>query len=190
MTSLMDKIINRRSYRSLEKIEITPELIETLGKAVQLSPSCFNNQPWHFIFTYETETLNKLFESLSKGNVWATHASMIIATCAKKEDDCVINDRNYYLFDLGLASSSLILQATHMGFVAHPIAGYSPKKVREVLCIPDEYMVITLIIIGKHSDSLPEYLSEKQVKAEKERPARKSLETFIHHNQFDDGGET
>jgi nitroreductase len=184
MTHLMNEIKSRRAYRSLKKIEITSNLIEILGQAVQLSPSCFNNQPWHFIFTYEKKCLNQLFEALSKGNVWATHASMIISVCAKKEDDCLIHDREYYLFDLGLASSFLILQATKMGLVAHPIAGYSPKKVREILSIPDDYMVIALIIVGKHNQTIPDYLSEKQVEAEKMRPPRKSLETFIHHNIF------
>jgi hypothetical protein len=41
-----------------------------------------------------------------------------------------------------------------------------------------------LIIVGKHDDGIPEYLSEKQVEAEKHRPARKPLESFIHHNSF------
>jgi len=187
MDFLMEEIKTRRAYRSLEPVEITTKLIETLGRAVQLSPSCFNNQPWHFVFTYEKGTLERLFKALSKGNIWATYASMIIAVCAKKEDDCLIHEREYYLFDLGLASSFLILQATKLGLVAHPIAGYSPKKVQEVLSIPDEYMVITLIIIGKHSGNIPEFLSEKQVESEKNRPTRKTLETFIHHNIFEDG---
>jgi len=186
MSPVIDEINNRRAYRSLEPVIITPEILELLSQAVRLSPSCFNNQPWHFIFTYEKEQLHRLFDALSKGNVWATYASMIIAVCAKKDDDCVIYDREYYLFDLGLAASSLILQATAMDLVAHPIAGYSPKKVREVLNIPDEYKIITLIIVGKHSENIPEYLSEKQIDAEKKRPERKPLETFIHHNTFGD----
>jgi nitroreductase len=184
MTPIMDEIKNRRAYRSLEPITITSSILEPLEKAVQLTPSCYNNQPWHFIFTYEKKQLHRLFDALTKGNVWATHASMIIAVCAKKDDDCIIYDREYYLFDLGLASSFLILQATSMNLVAHPIAGYSPKKVREVLSIPDEYKIITLIIVGKHSDSIPKYLSEKQIEEEKQRPSRKPLETFIHHNTF------
>lgn len=184
MISVIDEIKNRRAYRSLEPVKITPEMLEALGRAVQLSPSCFNNQPWHFVFTYEEKQLHRLFDALSKGNVWATHASLIIAVCAKKDDDCVIYDREYYLFDLGLATSSLILQATSMNLVAHPIAGYSPKKVREVLAIPDEYKVITLIIVGRHSKNIPKYLSEKQVDAETQRPVRKPLESFIHHNNF------
>jgi len=128
--------------------------------------------------------LNELFQALSKGNIWATKASMIVTACAQKDDDCVIYDREYYLFDVGLASAQLIMQATSMGLVAHPIAGYSPKKVREVLSIPDSYQVIALIIIGRKNDAISSLLSDKQILAEHKQPERKALETFIHHNSF------
>ena len=188
MNQLIEVIHKRRAYRSLKPIPITQELIETLANAAQLSPSCFNNQPWNYIFTYEPIKLKRLFEALSKGNEWATQASMIITVCAKKEDDCIIHDREYYLFDTGLSSAFLILQATNMSLVAHPIAGYSPKKVREILHIPNDYMVIALIIVGAHSSSLSPLLSEKQQKDEKNRPARKPLKTIIHHQTFTNGG--
>ena len=158
-----------------------------MANAAQLSPSCFNNQPWNYIFTYESVKLKHLFEALSKGNEWATQASMIITVCVKKEDDCIIHDREYYLFDAGLSSAFLILQATNMDLVAHPIAGYSPKKVREILHIPNDFMVITLIIIGAHSPTLSPLLSEKQQKDEIKRPARKPLKTIIHHQLFTNG---
>jgi nitroreductase len=109
---------------------------------------------------------------------------MIITVFAKKKDDCIINEREYYLFDTGLATAFLILQATNLNLIAHPIAGYSPKKVRDILNIPDEYMVIALVIIGKHSKDIPSFLSEKQIEAEQKRPLRKPLKSFIHHNVY------
>ena len=187
MNQLMDEIYKRRAYRSLKPLSITQEIIETLANAAHLSPSCFNNQPWNYIFTYESTRLKHLFKSLSKGNEWATQASMIITVCVKKEDDCIIHDREYYLFDAGLSSAFLILQATNMNLVAHPIAGYSPKKVREILNIPNDFMVIALIIVGAHSTTLSTLLSEKQQKDEIKRPTRKPLKTIIHHQTFTNG---
>lgn len=179
-----EAIQQRRAYRSLEPVSITKELIETLAESTQLAPSCFNNQPWHFIFVYHSEQLEKMKEVLSKGNEWAYDASLIIAVCAKEEDDCVIHDRIYYQFDTGLATSFLILQATELELIAHPIAGFSPKKTRDLLKIPEEYQVITLIIVGKHSEHMSSVLSEKQQEAEQKRPHRKPLKSFIHHNIF------
>jgi nitroreductase len=177
-------IIKRRAYRSLEPIEITDKLIFDLGECVQLSASCFNNQPWRFVFVYDQNFLKKMHEALSQGNEWAKNASMIIAVFCKKEDDCIIHDREYYLFDVGMATGILILRATELGLVAHPIAGYSPKKTKEILGIPNDYNVITLIIVGKHSKKISSTLSEKQIEAEKIRPIRIPLEKFVYINKY------
>ncbi|MCX7784698.1 MAG: nitroreductase family protein [candidate division WOR-3 bacterium] len=179
-----DAIDKRRAYRSLDPVEITQELIEDLAKSAQLAPSCFNNQPWRFVFVYDKDMLEKMKTTLSKGNEWAYDASMMIAVFSKKEFDCIIHDREYYLFGCGMAVGFLMLRATELGLVAHPIAGYSPKKVKEVLGIPEEMNVITLIMVGKHSAVIKPVLSEKQVKDEKERPPRYALEKFVYHNKY------
>ena len=125
-----------------------------------------------------------MHEALSEGNKWAHFASMIIAVFSKKEDDCIIRDREYHQFDTGMSVGFLILRATELGLVAHPIAGFSPRKTRKILGIPKEYQVITLIIVGKHSDKINPVLSEKQVKAEKRRPRRHSMKKYVYFNQF------
>jgi len=182
--NIIQTIQERRAYRSLEQVKITKELIRDLARSAQLAPSCFNNQPWRFVFVYEPETLKNMHAALSPGNEWAQSASMIIAVFSKKEDDCIIRDREYYLFDSGMGVGFLILRATDLGLVAHPIAGFSPKKTREILGIPEEYQVITLIIVGRHSEQINPVLSEIQVEAERTRPERMPLEKFVYFNRF------
>lgn len=179
-----EAIEKRRAYRSLAPVEITDELIDDLAKSAQLFCSCFNNQPWRYVFVYDKDILRRMHDALSSGNEWAHAASMIIAVFSKPELDCLIRDRKYYLFDTGMATASLILRATELGFVAHPIAGFSPKKAREILSIPEDMEVITLVIIGKHTDSISPVLSEKQIAAEKERPARHPLPDFAYKNAY------
>jgi len=177
-------IKNRRAYRSLDPVEITEKLIEDLAESASLAPSCFNNQPWEYIFIKSDNKLKEVFSTLSSGNKWAYNASMIIGVTAKKEDDCNIKEREYYLFDTGLATSMLILRATELGLVAHPIAGYSEQKAKQVLSIPDDYRLITLIIVGKHSNKAKDVLSKKQKKDELQRPERKDLKEFVYLNEF------
>ena len=175
-------IETRRAYRSLAPVEITEDLINELATAARLAPSCYNNQPWRFVFVYDQVTLTRMHEALTQGNAWAKAASMIIAVFSKKGNDCIIHGREYYLFDTGLATAFLILRATELGLVAHPIAGYSPKKVREVLGIPDDMTVITLVIIGKHASTINPVLSDKQRKEEAARPERHALDDFVYRN--------
>ena len=182
--NVTDAIHNRRAYRSLEPVKISREIVDDLALHAGLSASCFNNQPWRFVFVYDKDVLAEMFENVSRGNKWVQLSSLIIAVFSKPEDDCQIRSRIYHQFDVGMASAFLILRATELGLVAHPIAGFSPKKVRATLGIPDEYAVITLINVGKKSDEIHPYLSEDQVEKELERPARKALSEFAYHNKY------
>ena len=179
-----EAIKNRRAYRSLKPFELTDDLIYQLSESAQLAPSCFNNQPWHFVFVTQPDILKQMHTALSKGNEWATHASMMIAVMCKKQDDCIIKDREYFLFDTGLATAHIILSATQSDLVCHPIAGFSPSKTKEILDIPDEFLVISLLIVGKKNDQMNPELSEKQSEAEKLRPPRKKNSSFCFLNSF------
>lgn len=175
----------RRAYRSLIEVNITDDIITSLGKAAQLMPSCFNKQPWRFVFVKDNPNLNRLKEeALNEGNKWAKDSSMIIAVFTKKDMDCVIKEREYYLFDTGMAVSAILLRATELNLVAHPIAGYSPEKVREILEIPEDYTVITLLIVGKKNDEIPDYFDDWKRKSESTRPERLELKEFVFTNKF------
>ena len=180
-----DAIDQRRAYRSLEYVEITEELVRDLAECAQLSPSCFNNQPWRYVFVYDNEMFSKMHETLSGGNAWAKAAPLIIVVFSQLDFDCVIKGREYFLFDSGMATAFIILRATELGLAAHPIAGFDEGRVKEVLQIPDTMRVITLVIVGKHMDTISPLLSEKQVVSEKERPKRKPLDELIYMNRFD-----
>ncbi|MDH4195833.1 MAG: nitroreductase family protein [Candidatus Aminicenantes bacterium] len=175
---------SRRAYRSLGSVPIDESLILDLATHAQLAPSCFNNQPARFVFVFDPATLAELHDALSANNEWAKAAPLIIVAFSKKEDDCVIREREYHQFDVGLATGFLILRATELGLVAHPIAGYSPKKTREVLGIPDGYQVITLVVVGKKAAAPSPVLTDKQAAAENARPERLPLANIIHFNHF------
>jgi len=179
-----EAIEKRRAYRALDPVEISDDVIFELAKAAQLTASCFNKQPWRFVFVRTSDSLNKLHTALSKGNEWAYKASMIIAVFCKKGDDCIIKEREYYLFDTGMAVSAMVLRATELGLVAHPIAGYDPLKAKEILEIPEENTVITLVIVGKKSQDLSS-LNENQKEAETQRPARIDLDRIFNVDRFD-----
>lgn len=147
--------------------------------------SCFNNQPWRFVFARSPQALAKVHGGLNKGNEWVTKASLIIAAFAKRENDCLIKEREYYLFDLGMAVSALQLRATEMGLVAHPIAGFDPEAVKHALGIPADCMVITIINVGKKSGDLS-LLSPWQVSQEAERPPRLPLEAIYSIDAYDE----
>lgn len=181
---LMDAIKKRRATRSLKKINISDEDVKKLADAASLAPSCFNNQPWKFVFVRDENKLQELFDNLPKGNNWAHKASMIIGVFAKKDDDCAMGEREYFLFDTGFAVNNIMLRATELGYVAHPIAGFKPKPCAEAMNIPSDHVLITLVIVGPKADDFNSELSEDQLKAEKGRPPRKTINEFAFFDQY------
>jgi nitroreductase len=178
-----EAIEKRRAYRAFDPVEITDAVMNQLASAAQLMPSCFNNQPWRMVFVRDRDMLTRMHDALSQGNDWAKKASLIIAVFGKKGDDCILEEREYYLFDIGMAVSALMLRATELDLVAHPIAGYSPEKVKEILGIPDEHMVITLINVGKKSNDISG-LKEHQLESEKDRPERRELDMIYSVDRY------
>jgi nitroreductase len=178
-------ILKRRAYRSLLPFKVTSEIINELGTAAQLMPSCFNKQPWRYVFIYKDTQLEILKkEVINTGNAWAHNSPLIVAIFSKPDLDCIIGERVFNLFDTGMATGAIILRATEMELVAHPIAGFDPKKAAEILGIPSEYQVLALLIFGKKNPELDPILNEYQIQSETKRPDRKSLEEFVFHNHF------
>ena len=183
--NVQEAIEKRRSHRALGPVEITDGIIRELAAAAQLTASCFNNQPWKFVFVRSKASLAKMHDCLSKNNDWVKGASLIIAAFAKKEDDCVIKEREYYLFDLGMAVSAMQLRATELELVAHPIAGFDNEKARLALGIPGGNMVIALIVAGRKSGDLSG-LTPPQAGMEAARPPRLPLENIFSVDLYDE----
>ncbi len=172
-------IRERRSYRAIKDFEVTEGLVNDLAEAASLAPSCYNNQPWRYLFVYESEKLEALYSALADANSWAKDGGMLIAVFGKKEDDCVVNQREYYSFDIGLATSNLMLRATELGLVTHAMAGYDEQEAKEILGISDDMELITLIAVGKHDKD------SAKAKKEAERPERLPLSEIAYKNSLD-----
>jgi nitroreductase len=174
----------RRSYRALEKVAITEDIVNALAGTVQLTPSCFNNQPWRYVFVTDEGQLKALWTAYNRGNEWCRNASMVIAVATKKELDCIVKDRVYALFDTGMATGMLMLRATELGLVAHGIAGFDEQTVKGLLNIPEDLQVITLVFVGKKTMDIPKELTPQQRDVELVRPERKPLDQIVFRDRY------
>ncbi|MHA1408316.1 MAG: nitroreductase family protein, partial [Candidatus Heimdallarchaeaceae archaeon] len=176
-------IYQRRALRAFEHVEISDEFIKEVATLAARAASCANKQPWRFIFVRDKEILSKLHESLISGNYWAKDASMMVAVFSQSELDCVVGQREYFLFDTGMATAQLMLAIVNKGLVAHAMAGFNEKVAKEALGIPEEMRLITLIAVGKQSDKI-EKLSEKHASLENQISKRKDFDEFTYFNLY------
>ncbi len=172
-TQILKILSVRKATRAFSSTKLSEEIINQLMEAARLSASCFNNQPWRFLFLTEESALEKGRYALSKGNSWAKAVPLLVVGFTKPELDCQLPDgREYYQFDLGMAVQNILLQATELNLVARPMAGFSPDIIRQEFDIPKEFEITIMIAIGFEGDinDLDEKLQAKLREPRKRKP--------------------
>jgi len=186
MQALLDVIEKRRARRALSEKPVPEEVMRRVMKAATHAPSCFNNQPWRFVVLTGEQELAKARNGLSSGNYWAKKAPVIVLAVTKEDLDCRLSQgRDYAYFDLGQAVQSMILQATSEGLIAHPIAGFKPAAIKEAFSIPEDHVLLTLVIIGYPGDD--SHLNEKHRELEVSERSRKPDREVIGWNRWTEG---
>jgi nitroreductase len=162
--SVISKLLAARyASRSISGSPVPAAVMIELIEAVRLTPSCYNNQPWHWLFLTSPEALEKGRECLAKPNLaWAGRAPLLAVLWARKKDDCLLKDgRAYYAFDCGMSAMDLMLAATANDLIARPMAGYDPAKAAELFKLDEDAEVLLFMAIGYHEPDeshLPERL--------------------------------
>lgn len=183
--SMLREIETRRARRALSPEPIADAVVEELARAATLAPSCFNSQPWRIVAVKnEASAVSEaLRAALTPGNAWALRAGWYFVLCTAAHMDCRLDEgRDYAYFDLGQAALSLQIQAQHLGLIAHPIAGFSPAKVRAALSIPKEFVPLVVIVVGK--PGADDALSEKQKADETSPRSRVPLTGAVYRERF------
>ena len=171
-----DEVLERRrSRRAYDQIGISDGMVRELLHAAELAASCNNSQPWRFVMVRDPQQLEKVFGTLTRGNYWMKKASMVVAVFTEPGSDCDVQGVRYEMFDTGMATAHMLLKATEMGLLAHPIAGFNKEEVKKVLDIPEGLIIITLIGIGRKNDDLG-FLGEKHREQETSPRERRPLE--------------
>ncbi len=166
----------RFATRAIEPRPLDEETVADLIEAARLTPSCSNNQPWHYLFLRGDEARTKGCACLSADNQkWACRAPLLIFGWSRLEDDCRSRDgKVYFQFDLGLSAMNLMLAATARGLAARPMAGFSEAKVREAFALPEGAQPLIAIAVGYPGDDdshVPDYARGAGRKPRERKPA-------------------
>ena len=140
--------------------------IQALFEAARWAPSCFNEQPWFFLYATEPED-REIFASIlvKKNQVWAGRAPVLMFAIARRKFQQSGKENRHAPFDTGAAWLSLALQARRFGLYAHAMAGFNLAKAHQVLGVPQEdYHIMAAIAVGRKGDEehLPEDLRQME----------------------------
>jgi nitroreductase len=169
--------LERWSPRAFTPDEISEAELHSIFEAARWAPSCYNSQPWRFVYARRgTAHWDKLLSLLIAFNQsWAKSASALVFAVSSEtmpgKDGPVPSPS--HAFDTGAAWGYLALQATVMGWHAHAMAGIEWDRVNEVLNVPPGHQVQAAIAIGKKGPAslLPEALQAREVPSPRKKQA-------------------
>ena len=158
---------------------ITPDQLGSLMEAARWAPSCYNDQPWSFIYGFKgTKPHQDLVNCLVPANAaWASKAPLLLLSIASTKFKHNGKDNDYALHDVGLAVGQMLIQATSMGLMTHQMAGYDKDKARSLFNIPDNYEPVAMIAMGGPAEpgSLPEDLQKREDNARSRKPLQEMV---------------
>jgi nitroreductase len=187
MAQKIHELIDKRwSPRSFADKAIEEDKVEKLFLAASYAASCYNEQPWRFVYATKDypERYDQLFSCLGEFNqMWVKTAPMIILTVVSRNFARNQNQNDHARHDLGLAIGNMSLQAMSMDLYMHQMAGFSVEKAREVFDIPDDFEPVTMIALGYLGD--PNQLPESMQEMESPKRDRKNLEELLFDGNWD-----
>jgi len=125
--------------------DVEKEKIEKILKAARLAPSARNTQPWRFIVIKGRENVkNVVTKAFGEGNQVVMEAPALIIVCANPSDDVIAEEKEYYLFDLGLAVVRFVIATP----LAYPAQGSYDKAAKERLSQRDRKELKELVYMN------------------------------------------
>lgn len=162
MLSLMKR---RQSERKYLDLPVEKEKIERIVEAGRISPSACNGQPWHFIVVdnpgLRQEVAAATESAVLRMNSFVREAPVLIVVVREKSNltsraGDLIKQKDYSLIDIGIATASIVYQATAEGLGTCIIGWVDDRRIRKVLGIPASRKVELVITVGYTDNRLRE----------------------------------
>lgn len=147
---------SRVSSRQFSAIPVDIELIVEAVKLAQKSPSVCNRQSAH-VFLVDNEELKSKALKIQAGNSgFGQEISKLLIVTASLESFDGSKERNQGFIDGGLFAMSLMYALHYKGLATCPLNWSSGRKkdqrLRKLLAIPEEHVVIMLMAVGHHKE--------------------------------------
>ena len=152
--TVLDAIRRRYSCRAYQEKSIEQDKLDCILEAARLAPSARNTQDWRFVVVTDRDTKRKVATATNRPEVFEK-ASAIIAACSNS-DEVMRCGQAIGPIDVAIALEHICLQAADLGLGTCWIGSFDADKVRQILGIPEDIVIVELMVLGYPADSKPE----------------------------------
>ncbi|HEU4571995.1 MAG TPA: nitroreductase family protein [Candidatus Limnocylindrales bacterium] len=144
-------LIRTRQYRDFTDEPVEPEALDAIVDAARWSGSSQNTQPWRFIVIRNRDTLRTLAEAGLPQTRSLQTATAAIAIAMPDDKSRAVS----HAFDEGRAAERILIAASMLGLGAGIawIRGDVRDRAKQLLALPDDRFVRTLMSIGHPTDA-------------------------------------
>lgn len=156
---MLDLLSKRRSIRKYKNKEVEEEKVDKVLKAALLAPSSMNKKPVEFIVVNDKEILKKLEGCKKAGTLSLKTAPLAIVVIGDSERSDV------WVEDSSIASTNMMLECEKLGLGCCWVQirnrqnseMNSEEAVREILNIPNNMGVLTIMTLGYKDEEKERY---------------------------------
>ena len=145
-------IKSRKSIRKYRDKPVESEKLNLVLEAARMAPSARNMQDWKFIAVTDKEKVRQM-QDACMGQKQVGMAPVTLVVCANN-DSAMPCGQSKTSVDCSIAMSFMMLQATELGLGMCWLGAFDEKKVKEVLGIPEDYIVVAVSPLG-YADEEP-----------------------------------
>ncbi len=163
-----EQFLARWSPRAFKTDRLPADQLASLFEAARWAPSCYNEQPWLFVYaTRDNPSNHERIASLlvDANRAWAEKAPVLGIVFARRRFARNNKPNRWAAFDTGAASLSMTLQANKMGLVTHFMGGIHEDRCYGTLGVSKEdYEAVAGFAVGYQgvAADLPESLQERE----------------------------
>ena len=151
---VFEAIRSRRSIRVFKKKAVEEEKLNRVLEAGRLAPSARNMQNWKFVVVRDRATREKLMRA-AKNQTFVAQAPVVIVACGTLTDYMMSCGQLAHTVDVSIAVDHMTLQAVAEGLGTCWVCAFSESEVKEMLGIPDDVRVVTLLTLGYPAEAPP-----------------------------------
>ena len=158
---VLKAIRSRRSVRAYDSREVEEDKLVRVLESGRLSPSAGNRQERRFIVVRDART-RKALSIAARDQKFVAEAPVVIAACSVEKEYTMACGQLAYPIDTAIAVDHMTLQAVEEGLGTCWIGAFDEEKVKEILNVPDNIRVVSLLPLGYPSD-IPRPKSRKNL---------------------------
>ncbi|NIA03272.1 MAG: nitroreductase [Nitrospirae bacterium] len=154
-------IRSRQSIRAYDSREVEEDKLLRVLESGRLSPSAGNREERRFIVIRDTNT-RKLLSEAASNQKFVAEAPVVIAACSVEHEYVMACGQLAYTIDTAIAVDHMTLQAVEEGLGTCWIGAFDEQKVKEILHIPDDVRVVSLLPLG-YPSAIPQPRGRKSL---------------------------